>query len=902
MSATQFWLEDRGSAWYVEEGVAMIYLASLEGAEEEQPRRYICDVPTGCAMVAPRVPLPAGYGLICRVVPGARLRQAPIESLDDLEQASKAKVEEWMTLAMRELDPKGIWLAARRRQLRALASATALDTRVFHSRLVTFADMAVEQIIVNSREADERESGRLLREQSTDRIAFAAAMGQISKGVSPDGEFGEPGPYDNEGEGLLAAFRFLEVSRQVRFKSTRDRTQSVDESVDAVETIAESSGLRARQVLLNGEWWDEEGGPMLARLSDNELTPGSPRHWVALLPGQVSGYKIFSAKPIKDVASGATVTEAIASRLAPFAFTFYRTFPNRALSALDIVKFGVQGKAKDVWILLLASLVAGMLGLLVPVVSGKIIDRVIPAADKLLLWQYISGLLVAGLSVLLFDTLRTVAVLRIEARAGIAVHAAILDRVISLPVTFFRKYSSGDLSVRMAAVNSIQHAVTGSTIGTILTSIFLIGNLALMLWYSVKLTVVVLVIVALLFLVSSIIGYLRLQLARQIEDIGGKIQSLVFEYLTGISKIRTSASETRAFVNWTDRFINLRRLHVRSEALANAEGLLLNILLPMMMLIVYFNAASAVREAGGISASPFSTGDFIAFNAALFALVGGLYGLLTTAIDLVQLLPVWERARPIVETLPEASGRRNALHEPLGSIEISNLSFRYADGPKVLDDVSFNVAPGGFVALVGSSGSGKSTLVRLLLGFEQPTAGSICYDGHDLAGLDARRLRARIGTVLQGGQLWQGDIYSNIAGASRVPVEQVWEAARIAGLKDDIERMPMGLYTSIGDGDSTLSGGQRQRILIARAVVHQPRILLMDEATAALDNLTQATVQQRLSELQCTRVVIAHRLSTVQQADTIVVLEQGKLVEQGTYNQLAANGGPFASLLQRQLA
>jgi ABC-type bacteriocin/lantibiotic exporter with double-glycine peptidase domain len=330
--------------------------------------------------------------------------------------------------------------------------------------------------------------------------------------------------------------------------------------------------------------------------------------------------------------------------------------------------------------------------------------------------------------------------------------------------------------------------------------------------------------------------------------------------------------------------------------------LVLNILLPAMMLIVYFNAAQAVQNGEGSGFAKFSTGDFIAFNAALFSLVGGLYGLLTTAIDLVQLLPVWERARPIVETLPEASGRRNAVHEPLGSIEIANLGFRYAEGPKVLDDISFTAVAGSFVALVGSSGSGKSTLIRLLLGFEQPTAGSICFDGHDLSGLNARRLRSRIGTVLQGGQLWQGDIYSNIAGASRIPVEQVWEAARIAGLKDDIEKMPMGLYTTIGDGDSTLSGGQRQRILIARAVVHQPRILLMDEATAALDNLTQSVVQQGLAEMQCTRLVIAHRLSTVRQADNIIVLEQGKLVEQGSFDELAAQAGPFATLLQRQLA
>ena len=894
----QFWLDDPDSAWYVDGGTVMLYLATLDGVEPELPRRFLFDVPVGTAIVMARNGLPSGTGLLCRAVSGARVRREAIVSLDGLGADAKLRIEEWMKGVMRSVDPKGSWLAARRRRLRT-EPETNLDTRVFHSRLLTFADMAVERIAINASHSDARDEQRLILEQTTDQRRFAEAMGQISKGVAPERDFGAPGPHDNDGEGLLGAFRFLEPSRQVRFVSSSADGLS-DGGGDTVEVIAEASGLRARQVLLDGNWWADEGGPMLARLSDNELAPGEPRHWVALLPGQVSGYRIFSARSMRDVASGAIVTDTIAHRLAPFAYTFYRTFPPGKLSALDVVKFGVQGKAQDVWVLLLASLLAGLLGLLVPVVSGKIIDRVIPSSDKLLLWQYISGLLVAGLSVLLFDTLRTVAILRIEARAGIAVHAAILDRVISLPVTFFRKFSSGDLAVRMSAVNSIQHAVTGSTIGTILTSIFLVGNFALMLWYSVKLTLVVLLVVVLLFLVSSVIGYARLQIARKIEDIGGKIQSLVFEYLSGISKIRTSASETRAFVNWTDRFINLRRLHVRSESLANAESLVLNMLLPAMLLIVYYTASQG--GGGSIEFATFTIGDFIAFNAALFSLVGGLYGLMTTAIDLVELLPVWERARPIVETLPETSGRRNEKHEPLGSIEIVNLGFRYPEGPKVLDDVSFTVVPGSMVAVVGSSGSGKSTLIRLLLGFETPTAGSICYDGHDLGGLDTRRLRARIGTVLQGGELWQGDIYSNIVGASRVPVEQVWEAARIAGLKEDIERMPMGLYTTIGDGDSTLSGGQRQRILIARAVVHQPRILLMDEATSALDNLTQSVVQQGMSELSCTRLVIAHRLSTVRNADAIIVLDQGKLVEQGTFDQLAAKRGPFSALLERQLA
>lgn len=900
---SQFWVDQSNSVWYVEAGTVMLYLASKDGGEPIQARRFVCDVPQGGVVVAIQSGLPSGVALLCCLTPGAQVRQAELSSLNTLDTQAKARIEDWMKREIREIDPKGLMVSARRNLNAVRAKAGALDTRILPLRVRTFTEMLVEQINVRAHLSDARESQRLALEQQIDGAQFATAMGEITKGVLVGGEFGTTSAADHEGEGLLATCRFLEPSRQVRFVSVHGSALGNTAENDTVELIAEASGARARQVLLDGAWWNEEGGPLLARLSDNELPPGEPRHWVALLPGHVSGYLLYSAKPIKGVASGEHVTDEIAQRLAPFAYTFYRTFPKEKLSALEVIRFGINGKAKDVWILLLASLVAGILSLLVPVISGKIIDNVIPAHDKFQLWQYAAGLFVAGLSVLLFDTLRTVAVLRIEARAGLSVQAAILDRVISLPVAFFRKFSSGDLSIRMAAVNSIQHAVTGSTIGTILTSIFLAGNFALMLWYSPQLTLVVLGVVALLFVISALIGFLRLQLARRIEDINGKLQSMVFEYLSGVSKIRTSASERRAFVNWANRFLLFRRLHIRSESLANAEALLLNILMPAMLLFVYYFASMANENGSSQSTGrQFSTGDFIAFNAALFSLVGGMYGLMTTAIDLIQLLPVWERARPIVETLPDDTGKRNARHEPSGGIEIINLSFRYPDGPLVLDDVNFMVSPGSFVAIVGASGSGKSTLIRLLLNFEQPTSGSICYDGHDLAGLDTRYLRSRIGTVLQGGQLWPGDLYSNIAGASNLPVESVWEAARIAGLKNDIEKMPMGLYTSVGDGDSTLSGGQRQRILIARAVVNRPRILLLDEATAALDNVTQAVVQDCLSELSCTRVVIAHRLSTIRLADNIIVMDQGKLIEQGTFDQLAANHGKFATMLQRQLA
>jgi ATP-binding cassette subfamily C protein len=297
-----------------------------------------------------------------------------------------------------------------------------------------------------------------------------------------------------------------------------------------------------------------------------------------------------------------------------------------------------------------------------------------------------------------------------------------------------------------------------------------------------------------------------------------------------------------------------------------------------------------------------SIGDFVAFQAAMFGLLGGVHILVATALDLVNLRPVWDRARPILETPPEDAAGAGERHDPEGAIELNGVSFAYPQGPEVLHDIDLAIRPGEFVAIVGASGSGKSTLLRLLLGFENPARGTIRYDGLHLATLDKRHLRGRLGTVLQGGKLWAGDLYTNIIGAANLSVEQAWEAARRAGLARDIDSMPMGMYTLVGEGLSTLSGGQRQRVLIARALVGAPRILLLDEATSALDNLSQATVLEGLAQLEATRIVIAHRLNTVRGADRIVVLDQGRIVQEGTFGKLAAEQGPFAALLARQLA
>jgi ABC-type bacteriocin/lantibiotic exporter with double-glycine peptidase domain len=262
-----------------------------------------------------------------------------------------------------------------------------------------------------------------------------------------------------------------------------------------------------------------------------------------------------------------------------------------------------------------------------------------------------------------------------------------------------------------------------------------------------------------------------------------------------------------------------------------------------------------------------------------------------------------ERIKPILQEEPEAAGGAADPGDLSGQITLSDVSFRYGeDSPLALDNVSFNVDPGEFVAIVGPTGCGKSTLLRLLLGFETPTAGAVLFDGQEMTQLEVGAVRRQCGVVLQNGQLLAGDIKSNIIGSSGYTIEDAWTAARMAGIDKQIEAMPMGMHTVLSEGATTLSGGQRQRIMIARALVSRPRIILFDEATSALDNPTQKVVAESMRQLNATRIIIAHRLSSVAEADRVIVLDQGRIVQRGRYEELLADqDGLFASLASQQL-
>jgi ATP-binding cassette subfamily C protein len=361
-------------------------------------------------------------------------------------------------------------------------------------------------------------------------------------------------------------------------------------------------------------------------------------------------------------------------------------------------------------------------------------------------------------------------------------------------------------------------------------------------------------------------------------------------------KLRVADAERRGFAEWGKRFADLKRSFYDAQVgFAGATAVVASA--PALGTLLLFLGAATLKT-GAISGA-----TFLAFNTAFIQALAAVTGLTNVATFLAQSVPLYENTRPILGAERETDVVKADPGELRGQIEMSHVSFRYAeDSPLVLDDFGFSAEPGEFVAFVGPSGAGKSSVMRVLLGFENAEVGTVRYDGKDIESLDPRALRRQMGVVVQSARLMPGDIFTNIVGARPLTVEDAWAAAEIAGIKEDIEALPMGMHTFVAEGMGAFSGGQKQRLLIARAVVGRPRILLFDEATSALDNRTQAAVSQAIEHLRATRVVIAHRLSTVRNADRIVVVQAGKVAQQGTYDELMAVEGPFRLLAQRQLA
>ena len=465
-------------------------------------------------------------------------------------------------------------------------------------------------------------------------------------------------------------------------------------------------------------------------------------------------------------------------------------------------------------------------------------------------------------------------------------------RILSLPATFFKTYSAGELSSRAQYINGLCTQMTSMALTTGLTSLFSLVYIAQIFFYAPALVVPALMITLLTLLVTIIQVFAQLKITRQQMEYASKERGMSYQLISGVQKIRLSGAERRAFARWGKLYAKEAKLQYDPPMFLKVSAVITMAISLVGTMVMY---AAAVKS--GVSVA-----EYYAFNSAYGMVNSAFMALAGIAAGAAQIKPVLEMARPILEAEPEVSEDKLVLTRLSGSIELNNVTFRYTeDMPAVLDDLSLKIRPGQYVAIVGKTGCGKSTLMRLMLGFETPQKGAVYYDGRDLKRIDLKSLRRRIGAVMQNGKLFTGDIFSNITiSAPWLTLNDAWEAAELAGIADDIRAMPMGMHTLIAEGQGGISGGQRQRLLIARAVAPKPRILMFDEATSALDNLTQKQVSEALDRMKCTRIVIAHRLSTIRQCDRIIVLDKGKIVEDGTYDQLIAQNGAFAELVARQ--
>ena len=647
--------------------------------------------------------------------------------------------------------------------------------------------------------------------------------------------------------------------------------------------ILRPRGIMMRNIHLTGEWWRECVGPLLGYAKNGRL--------VALTPTRTGlGYQYRE----QDGTLRKVGKREMAEELKPTAITFTKALPLKPLGAKDLIQFtwGVVS-GPNALLLTVCALVVVLLGMFTPMANKLIFDTVIPTGDASDLLP-ITGLLIgATVGTLLLSFTRNLYIIRIQHIVEMNVQNAVMARTFLLSPTFFSKTSSGELSAKIQNVSSLASLANETIVGALLSAALSIIYLVQVYIYGGKLLWPALTIIAAQILVLLLNYHRTVRRQKNYTESSAKLSGLEYNLFAGIQKIKLTGSEHRAFTRWLDHYSESAR-HIYNPAFIERLYPALSALLGLGgTMLIYWSTLSQ-----GVSPS-----DYIAFSSAFGMMTASISSLNRVVPSLAQIKPLLESVKPILEAVPEMEEKAPQVEDLYGGIEVSGVSFRYQeDGPLILDDLSLKIEPGEYVGIVGKSGCGKSTLMRLLLGFEQPLTGGIYYDNYDLAKVDKSSLRRKIGCCLQSGSLFTGDLFHNITiTAPWATHDDAWEALRMACLEEDVRKMPMGLHTVVSEGGGGFSGGQKQRILIARALISKPDIIFFDEATSALDNISQKAVSDNLDELMCTRVVIAHRLSTIRHCDRIIVLDKGKIVEQGNFEELMANKGLFYEMSLRQL-
>ncbi|MDO4616096.1 MAG: ATP-binding cassette domain-containing protein [Lachnospiraceae bacterium] len=714
---------------------------------------------------------------------------------------------------------------------------------------------------------DRKERDRIMLEDACEELNAAITGGQPRHRT-----YDSRRVMQNVLDEILAYFHF----------SGTDIPETITDFEEQLEYALHPHGILWREIRFEKDWHRNAVGVMLGRKkSDGSL--------VALIPNKTTGYSYM------DTAAGKRVrlnkkTEGL---LEAEGYCFYMGFPAKALGIPDLIRYIAKSISPVTYLMMLGMTgIITLVGMLTPRITYIIYSQVIESGSLRVLLAIATFSISVSLSSTLLGMVRSLLSGRVDTQLDLSVQAATVSRIFSLPPGFFREYSAGELAGKMSSINTLCTTLISGIFSVGITSLFSIVYVSQIFRYARALVIPSLVITLITVAHTVLVMLMQLKIKEKQMDVSAREGGMIYALISGIQKIKLSGSEKRVFSRWLKLYSELMRLTYRQPfPVKYSENIGLAISSIGQVVLYWFAVQSQVTIA-----------EYSAFNSAYGMISGAFMSLVGIASAIAGIQPVLKIAEPIMKAEPENSERKKMVTRLSGAVELNNVSFRYNENtPYVLDNLSIKIKAGQYVAVAGRTGCGKSTLVRMLLGFEKPDRGAVYYDGRDIAGMDLKSLRRRIGTVLQDGKLFSGDIYSNITiAAPGATLEDAWEAAEKAGLAQDIRDMPMGMHTLIAEGGGGVSGGQRQRILIARAIAARPKILILDEATSALDNITQKQVSDSLGGLKCTRIVIAHRLSTIQQCDRILYLENGKIAEDGTYEELIARNGLFAELVERQ--
>jgi len=657
---------------------------------------------------------------------------------------------------------------------------------------------------------------------------------------------------------------------------------NIDNFKDKLTYTLSQFDIEYHKVELNENYVGDPNAPLLMFTIVNDIP-------VVLFPKGKDKYAYVNYHTGKKV----TINASLVNKLEIEAYSFYRPLPSKKVSIKEYFKY-ITKSVRPLDIILLVLFAAGVsgVGMLLPYLT-RILTGQVAANKDIHQFIYISIYVVAtATGLLLMRAIQSFVNSRISIKIEKAVIAATMMRVLSLPASFFKKYNTGELTARFASVPRLASIIINGIFITLVSVVMSLAYLVQMVGFAPSLILPVILILLVSTVFSISISLLQRKYQKKQLELSSKEAGVTYELINGIQKIRLAGSEKRVFAKWANSYARSAKVIYHPPLILRLAPAI-NLLITLLGNIVLYYVSIRYN---------IDVGSYMAFTTSYGVLSGAFASVVEMVGVIFTIQPVYNMARPILESEIENTQNKKVVNSISGNIKVENVSFRYTDtGPLIVNNLSLEIKEGDYIAIVGQTGCGKSTLVRLLLGFEKPLEGKVLYDDMDIEELDTSSLRRNIGTVMQNGSLFHADIYSNIIiSCPSMSEEDAWAAAEIANIADDIREMPMGMKTVISEGQGGISGGQKQRIMIARAIVHKPKVLIFDEATSALDNKTQKSISESINKLKCTRIVIAHRLSTIQNADRIIMLEGGKIIEDGNYQQLIDKKGKFAELVDRQ--